>query len=429
MEVITQILNSKSATIYLLDENTAFTNTLAEQERIINNIYDGIGIIGKLGFDVTKNEVGFMDYPDVTFPSFTIRGYDCKWTLESYDLSDTDNTYSLILNDRTEGTEITFVSDIDYFGIVYASSDQTVKAFTTTNWIYSTTCQLSYTIPALAYKHTTEETVKTLPVSFYNSEITLSGDGLELEGYELVGFTDGTNNYNVNAKYTIIEDVTLTCKYEPIKRNFTITTNGGYLVNYSTYSAGKNSANYGTKVVLPTSSQIEKIGSTFGGWYTDSSFTNVAKTSYDLTENITVYAKFTFDKETVRTGEYKITDSGRFNQDYDTINFTTYGIDISDMIAKGYKTVTIHIKFTAWDVYDGYRYVWIYDGSSSSANSFKGFEFLIDDDNTETFTFDFTDISLSKISSDKVYVRYGADGDYEDTWRNSKLYVWFEFSK
>ena len=105
------------------------------------------------------------------------------------------------------------------------------------------------------------------------------------EGYTFAGwYTDAgcTNSYDFLAAVT--ESITLYAKWTVNTYTVTFNTDGGSAVDSQT-------VNYNSTATTPTAPT--KTGYTFAGWYTDAGCTN----SYDflaaVTENITLYAKWT----------------------------------------------------------------------------------------------------------------------------------------
>lgn len=130
-----------------------------------------------------------------------------------------------------------------------------------------------------------------------------------------------------------------------------------------------------------------------------------------------------------RTNEYTITDSGRFNQPYDIIGFSDFGINISECIAQGFIKMDITLNFEVAELYDGYQYVFLYQKESSGSDNI-----LLDSKDMDiggnsvsrdyqSMTLNFYDIELVKIMNNKLFVRYGASGAGNDTWLNKNFKV------
>jgi hypothetical protein len=152
--------------------------------------------------------------------------------------------------------------------------------------------------------------------------------------------------------------------------------------------------------------------------------------------------KWTDDWVTIRTGEYKITGSGRFNQDFDAINFEKFTIDgkkinLNTMRQEGYKTISFYIRLNVREVDDGYQYIFLFN------SPIKDNKYLI-----TTVRFEhtpgkydgnwwvhyesqlkFENISIDKFMNNEFVLRYGASGSGFDDWKNKDLKVQLLFNK
>jgi len=92
----------------------------------------------------------------------------------------------------------------------------------------------------------------------------------------------------------VTDNITLFAKWTPVPVNYTVTfkTNGGKEeIKAQTVESGKKA----TKPADPT-----KDGNTFAGWFSDKALTKAYDFSTPVTDNITVYAKWTPDSWTVK---------------------------------------------------------------------------------------------------------------------------------
>ncbi|MBU1093975.1 MAG: hypothetical protein KKH01_05895 [Firmicutes bacterium] len=142
---------------------------------------------------------------------------------------------------------------------------------------------------------------------------------------------------------------------------------------------------------------------------------------------------FSTDQKVLRAAEYTITDSGRFYQSYDLIDFiNSYGIDLQIMRLLGYNNVEVKIDLNVREVADGYQYIFLYDGTSTYANLLREqrFEHSPNVKNTTwgVHSFDFTGIPLTT-DLQQLVIRYGASGLFSDDWINKDLKVQFIFTK
>jgi len=133
------------------------------------------------------------------------------------------------------------------------------------------------------------------------SSITLpDGSGLSRTGYTFGGWNTNTagtgTNYSADASYTVTGNVTLYAMWIPIY-TVTFNANGG-----SGTAPAAQTANSGSSITLPDGSGLSRTDYTFGGWNTNTAGTGTnysADSSYTVTQNITLYAKWTLNPYTV----------------------------------------------------------------------------------------------------------------------------------
>ncbi len=78
-----------------------------------------------------------------------------------------------------------------------------------------------------------------------------------------------------------------------------------------------------------------------------------------------------FNHKSVRTSEYKITDSGRFKQGYDSIRFNDLydgQYDLDRLYSDGYRTLVVEIELEMKEVDKGYQHIFVYDDTSYMDN-------------------------------------------------------------
>ena len=93
---------------------------------------------------------------------------------------------------------------------------------------------------------------------------------------------------------------------------------------------------------------------------------------------------------------------------------------------QGYDKISISFKFDAYEKNDGYQYVFLYDGTSESSTLLyeQEFEHVPGSQSSTVKTYSFyTIIDLDDISTNYIYIRYGASGSGSDTWYNSNLKI------
>jgi len=179
-----------------------------------------------------------------------------------------------------------------------------------------------------------------------------------------------------------------------------------------------------------------RSGYSFGGWYKDSGLKNLYDFSTKVIENITLYAKWvpsivTTDFKTIRTETKKITDSGRFNQHMDLVDFSKFGIDLNTMKQSGYKTVSFYIQLNVREIDDGYQWLFLFN-SPNKSNDYLLQELCFEHSDGAKDTnwwvhyeteLKFENISLDKFMNNEFVIRYGASGKGSDAWENKDLKI------
>ncbi len=200
-----------------------------------------------------------------------------------------------------------------------------------------------------------------------------------------------------------------------------------------TYYAYENSSEqwvyniaYGNSVPVPSTNPTSTIfGKKFVGW--DKTIPSTMP-AYNLTiTGVWDYkTNYTFNPRT--TTEYTITDDGRFNNSYDTINLTTI-FDIAGLKASGYTTfnVSINMEYKEHEYFKGNQFVFLYNGTSSTSYMFSEKEVYPGKSYAYT-TVEFTGMSIEQLN-DYLVVRYGASGDGIDDWYNRNIKVTITFVK
>lgn len=137
---------------------------------------------------------------------------------------------------------------------------------------------------------------------------------------------------------------------------------------------------------------------------------------------------------TVRTVEKTITDSGRFNQIHDSVNFNSvydgkYNLD--NLYNQGYRTMAVEITMDVKEIHDGYQYIYIYDDTSTTSYLSGGrFEHGPGKKDTQykTYTFYF-EIDINNVRDNDFVIRYGASGAFKDDWVTKNVKVQVGWSK
>lgn len=146
---------------------------------------------------------------------------------------------------------------------------------------------------------------------------------------------------------------------------------------------------------------------------------------------------YTTPEEVVRTEDsvFTIDDDGRFTNPMDVVYFSTHsGKTIAEWKALGYNDVKITITLNLKEIDDGYQYVFVYrnDFSTSTGNYLfyqENIEHGVGEKDTDWADYTFTTITidLDDFVDDKVIIRYGASGWWNDDWSNRNLRVSFDF--
>ena len=133
------------------------------------------------------------------------------------------------------------------------------------------------------------------------------------------------------------------------------------------------------------------------------------------------------DVSMISTVERTIEDVGDMENPYCSKSYSSLtGYSISELKAKNYKSLTLTITMDVKEVDDGYQYIALYDGTSTSAKQFGYQKFEHGSGKKDTsywsHTFTFT-INLNEITSSSLCIRFNASGFGSDTWncKNVKI--------
>lgn len=153
------------------------------------------------------------------------------------------------------------------------------------------------------------------------SEITLPKNTFTKTGYSFAGWAtsaDGNISYSDKAKISITGNITFYAKWTAITYTITYEPNGG--TNADGNPAGYTSETETITLLAPSRQYFD-----FGGWYTDSEFSETNKKTEitkGSTGNIMLYAKWTVAAEnavnainSLPTGEHKIAVTGKMTKD------------------------------------------------------------------------------------------------------------------
>ena len=139
----------------------------------------------------------------------------------------------------------------------------------------------------------------------------------------------------------------------------------------------------------------------------------------------------TTDFETIRTDTKKITDSGRFHQHMDVVDFNVFDINLNAKKQEGYKTISFYIQLDVREIDDGYQWLFLFNSPNKSYDYRLAklvFEHSDDKKDTDWWVhyeteLKFENISLDKFMNNEFVIRYGADGLHADDWENKELKI------
>lgn len=210
-----------------------------------------------------------------------------------------------------------------------------------------------------------------------------------------------------------------TFKVEPIidmTSNGRIQFYGNYVHQLSGMSLTVNIGSLGS--ITTSGDNYDEMGTSNTCYYN-------ANNSFIENDSLT-YSKVDIERAKENT-VYTITDSGRFNQDYDIVNFNRYfGLDICTMKQLGYKYIDINLQLSIKEDWDGYQWIFLF------SSCLKSNDYLIAENEkmsatssyiAYSFSFEKIDINVFDENLNTLYIRYGASGNYEDDWFNKNLKV------
>ena len=239
-----------------------------------------------------------------------------------------------------------------------------------------------------------------------------------------------------------------TAPQEPLEINFNVGS------DVTLPSLNKDTLKFADAVkVKPT-----REGFVFAGWYSDEALTDyiipeyITHTQYSKGDLYPKWIKVEPATYTVRTETATITDSGRSKQKMDIVYLND--LNMTDLKRAGYTKLQIIVSYDACEVDDGYQYVFLYqdkncappknEGSSLAdiiwgdsldeilgnrdpgdptlLYSYKG-EHGSGKKDTSWGTHTFTTFASVDDIIDNLYIRYGASGKNDDTWKCKNVIV------
>lgn len=235
---------------------------------------------------------------------------------------------------------------------------------------------------------------------------------------------------NFGEEYTVTSNVSFTALWKKVyKINYEYTTfNSEYgLISAVIRGAYQYVEGYDLDISQYTaaftySAAIGQKPFEFIGWCSDAKLTKrILKIPSTQRGDISLYARWSrVTPVSGRFGKYTINDSGRFNQKYDTVWIEND--DCGALLNMGFQYLVLHIQMDVSNKWQGYRYVFPYDGTGEGANQLcSSYQFT--DKTTGTINFTFV-IDLNKVKDVKeICIRYGASGNFEDDWYNDNFKI------
>lgn len=279
--------------------------------------------------------------------------------------------------------------------------------------------------------------IKTEPKVAYGTKVTLLENAVE--GYAVWWQTENEQPRREGDSYDMPDrDVTFTIsKKEAHVRTLTLNYNNN-INSKTTFQV-----TYGSKKEIFPHNFSAPAGMHFEGWAPmgiyDAAvaihrerFTNeLGELYYPWTldfdcDMIAVYGENVLDMtDYARSATYTITDSGRFNQPFDSLAYTA-DFGLSELYDFGYRTIRIKMYIDISEKSDGYQGILVYNGTSESSTYLAGLEINHGGSKKVTSTYTYLvefDITLTKGMSDWLCIRYGASGVGNDDWYNSNVKI------
>lgn len=188
--------------------------------------------------------------------------------------------------------------------------------------------------------------------------------------------------------------------------------NGGTLENATLV------ADAGSNISLPVP---QKSGSIFVCWKDENGVKYTSKTMPDTSKKLT--AMWSASASLNRNSSHNITDSGRKNQYKDVINFSQlFGLSLEQLKAQGYTNVRFSFSLLVSEIDDGFQW-WFLSRSAEGTDNIKesSFEHGSGDTVGSSWWHDFTVETTLSSCRETLYLMYGAEGWFGDTWRNEML--------
>jgi len=267
--------------------------------------------------------------------------------------------------------------------------------------------------------------------------------GLTSTGNTFMGWNEsaagGGTTYSAGSSVKVSKSIIFYAQWiDVLTPQYTVTFNANGATSGTLPAA--QTVHGGVSITIPNQGTLLFSGKIFTGWNTraDGAGTNYGTgDSFTVTADIALYAKWgeiqiETEFKTVRTAVKRITDSGRFNQPFDTVSFNdVFDINVNILKQQGYRTVSFYIRLNVREVdNNGAQYIFLFNSPAPLNNylvSSLGFEHTVGAKDTSWWVhyeqeLKFENISLDSFTNEFI-IRYGASGDWEDDWENKDLKI------
>lgn len=240
-------------------------------------------------------------------------------------------------------------------------------------------------------------------------------------GYNAICWIDDKNQkyFFGQTIFNIQDDIQLNIKWELIKYN----------IIYENLDGAKNYNK--TKYTILDDIyfvELQKTGYEFLGFYLEKEFINkIIKIPKGTCGDKTLYAKWRISFLHTRDSVYTIYDISKFRQPHDDIDISYYTGKSMDYLNSKYSKIKIEISLRMWELYDGYQYIFLLNGTSQNAKILTsriiehGSGYYDGEKRIYSFSYE---CSLSNLdNSNIISLFYEASGFGYDTWENDNLKV------
>ncbi|VEU79819.1 MAC/perforin domain-containing protein [Haploplasma axanthum] len=132
--------------------------------------------------------------------------------------------------------------------------------------------------------------------------------------------------------------------------------------------------------------------------------------------------KYVWENMYTRDKEYKITDTGRFKQPFDSVFID---LPLQDFIDLGYNKFDLVFDFQVRENYNGFKGIIMYSENKNDDSKIINWqEFTFANHDYEEYRVIIKNNDVTKIKDEStIFVRYGAHGNGPDTWFNKDMKI------